>query len=165
MDRTIKLILVLAFVLTGCGSSAPETRSSATSSTSSPTESATTTEPVEKSAVFDLSPIAGEWSGVLGANRDATARFPVELQFDDQGRRGSVVAEIEYTMLDGTTNDGTLSALRADGNEYLFFQTMANGGWTGQVRILHNAGADELAFRVTMEGFDGVFSGTLEREQ
>ncbi len=80
MARTSKLILVLTLVLSGCGASTPESLPSTTTSTQ-PRESTTTTEAVEKSAMLDFSPIAGEWSGMLESLRAGTSsRSPIPHQ-------------------------------------------------------------------------------------
>lgn len=158
------LLIGLILVVSACVS--PAGTPAVTNPTSTaPQEETTTTAPVEKSAVFDFSALEGDWSGTLGAQRDSSVRFPVEVSFEAEARRGSVVAKVTYTQMDGETCHGTLAALRADAPEYLLFQSMEPGScpWPGQVRLLHNSQTGDLSYQATMETFDGVFTGSLER--
>ncbi len=168
MARTSKLILVLTLVLSGCGASTPESLPSTTTSTQ-PRESTTTTEAVEKSAMLDFSPIAGEWSGMLESLRAGTSsRSPIRISLEEEARRGSVVGSIEYLEGEEVTCFGTLSALRVDGLEYMLFAKNRGGECNTdrpgvQVRLLYNPEVDELNFRMTPDF--GPFAATLERDE
>lgn len=165
MDRPTKLVVALALVLTGCGPPAPDALST-TSPTSLPTGSTTTTEAVERSAVFDFSAIAGRWSGLIESQREGTSgRFPVELSLDVEARRGSVVGSFRYPDTDNPCR-GTLSVLRRDDFEYILFHSPREGdcnpsAWSGQLRLLHNSETDTLNYLLTLDF--SSFSGVLER--
>ena len=166
MGKASKLVPVLALALTGCGTSTPDAEPTTTTSTSPPVESTTTTEAVEKSAVFDFSPIAGKWTGMVESQREGTSgRFPVEVSIDPEARRGALVGSFRYPDTDDPCR-GTLSALRVDGFEYVVFHSPREGdcnpnAWSGQLRLLHNAQTDTLNYLLTLDF--SPFSGVLER--
>jgi hypothetical protein len=164
MNRTTVLILFLALILAGCGAPSADTLPATTGSTSLSGE-VTTTEAVEKNAVFDFSAIEGEWSGMIESQREGAGRFPVELGLDAEARRGSVVGSFRYPDTDDPCR-GTLSALRVDEFEYVLFHSPREGdcnpsAWSGQLRLLYSPANDELSFSLSLEF--GSFVGTLSR--
>lgn len=164
MHRSTAVALALAAFLSACGTSPAEQPALATSA--SIRETTTTTAPVEKSAVFDFSAIAGDWVGTLESQRSGvSATFPAEVSLDAGARRGSVVGTFSYPDTADPCR-GTLSALRVDEFEYLVFHAAREGdcnpsAWSGQVRLLYNSQTGELNYSLTIEF--GAFVGTLER--
>ena len=164
-DISMKVSLLgLALAAAACATS-PSPGAVLDSTTVTEAGDATTTIQ-DRSDVLDFGAIEGEWQGEIGPEGDPPV-YRLSLDFEEQAKRMSRVADFRVTTPQATCT-GRMSAMRADPPEYQLAQNVTGGDeecssdwFQGTVRLLHDAGSDQLLYR--WQGPQMAWSGEFSR--